>query len=368
MQFAKLCFYEIRVIGVNFPTLLNKLNSQGVKITKMRHPDDTTICLVINGKYADTTFAILQKFCYNYTVTHKIGLNSHYLGLFLGVLGVIIAYLVLSCFCFGIAVMSDDEVLAGKIESVLYDEGVVGATWGKIDFDRLENVLREKVDGVGLINLSKRGAYIVVNFTATTPPLEIPSTNTSGVFANANGVVSRIFVHSGTALVVAGDTVSLGDMLIAPYVVDEEGNTYPAEARGEVYLEVWDSATVEFRENDTVLSRTGNVTTFQKVCFGTTVLSDNSGEISYENYEIVRKIVNLSNILPLFIEYAYIYETTPVSITRDFEAEKEALIYEARERVLSNIREDEVLAERHTINQIQDTYFVTYYVMREVRV
>ena len=364
----KFSIIQIKIVGTNFASLLNQLAREGVKLRNTKRTDDTTLFISITANNADTTFAILQKRCYNYSVTRKIGFNALNIGVFAGILLVLVAFGVLSCFCFGVKINSENDYIVSKVQQILNKEAVVGKTWGAIDNDKLEQTLRESIEDIGLVSVSRRGAFLWVNFSDITPPSEVENEiNTSGVFATQNGVVSRIFVHSGTALVKEGDTVSLGQMLIAPYTEDEEGNQTPAVARGNVYLFVWDSATVEFRENDMLATRTGRTQQFAKITFRGNVLSDNSGEIEFENYEIERKIEYLSNVMPLKIEYITVYETEFVPVHREFKDEEQALIYEAREKVLAEVNEAEILDERHTVSLSGDTYYITYYVKREIK-
>ena len=364
----KFSIIQIKIVGTNFASLLNQLTREGVKLRNTKRTDDTTLFISITANNADTTFAILQKRCYNYSVTRKIGFNALNIGVFAGILLVLVAFGVLSCFCFGVKINSENDYIVSKVQQILNKEAVVGKTWGAIDNDKLEQTLRESIEDIGLVSVSRRGAFLWVNFSDITPPSEVENEiNTSGVFATQNGVVSRIFVHSGTALVKEGDTVSLGQMLIAPYTEDEEGNQTPAVARGNVYLFVWDSATVEFRENDMLATRTGRTQQFAKITFRGNVLSDNSGEIEFENYEIERKIEYLSNVMPLKIEYITVYETEFVPVHREFKDEEQALIYEAREKVLAEVNEAEILDERHTVSLSGDTYYITYYVKREIK-
>lgn len=364
----KFSIIQIKIVGTNFASLLNQLTREGVKLRNTKRTDDTTLFISITANNADTTFAILQKRCYNYSVTRKIGFNALNIGVFAGILLVLVAFGVLSCFCFGVKINSENDYIVSKVQQILNKEAVVGKTWGAIDNNKLEQTLRESIEDIGLVSVSRRGAFLWVNFSDITPPSEVENEiNTSGVFATQNGVVSRIFVHSGTALVKEGDTVSLGQMLIAPYTEDEEGNQTPAVARGNVYLFVWDSATVEFRENDMLATRTGRTQQFAKITFRGNVLSDNSGEIEFENYEIERKIEYLSNVMPLKIEYITVYETEFVPVHREFKDEEQALIYEAREKVLAEVNEAEILDERHTVSLSGDTYYITYYVKREIK-
>ncbi len=361
---------EIEIKGVGFGSLLNMLARENVHIISTKRLDNTTLKIKIYGKYAPVTFAILKKRCYNYIITKNLSLGYTQFGVIIGCLLALIIWCVLAQFCFGIKVNSDDENLVEKINSVLASHNYsTFRTFGSLDFNEIENTLRNEIDDLGLVNVSRRGAYLWINCNAVTPPIENNTIeNTTGVFATTNGVVSRIFVHSGTALVREGDTVSMGQMLIAPYYLDNNDEPVASLASGEVYLFVWDSATVEFREIDQAPTRTGRTETSTRVLFNDDVLSDDAKTCSFDSYEVETKIKYLSQIIPVKIEYTTYYETELVTVNREYSAERDALIYEARERALSMVNESEILDERYTESMAGDTYYVTYYLKREIKV
>lgn len=358
---------EIEIKGVGLAQLLNEFTKNKINVKKVCKTSDTSIFIRINSKYAPAIFAILQKKCYNYSITRKIGLKYANFGVLIGILVVFCVIPVLSMFCYGVEIASDDDVLVARANEVLTANGLgAGRTWNSLNFAEIEQILREEIEGVGLVNVSRRGGYLYVNFSEATLETPLEPINTTGILANQNGVISRIFVNSGTALVKTGDTVRVGQMLIAPYYFDEEENQVPCEASGNIYLDVWESATIEFKENAVEYAKTGEKITFSRITYGNDVLSDDNSEINFEHYELETRVEYLSNILPIKIEYITYYETTPVSVFKAFKDEEEALIYEARQNVLELIKDKEILDERHTISLMGDTYYITYYLKTEV--
>ena len=65
--------------------------------------------------------------------------------------------------------------------------------------------------------------------------------------------------------------------------------------------------------------------------------------------------------LPVYVIFTQYYPTTAVEVTRDFESQREALIYEAKELALSQCDESMVVDQKHTISLVGGVYFVTYY-------
>lgn len=360
---------EVEITGAGLASLVNSLTNSGIEIKKVVKLNDTTMIIRLNKKFVPTTFAILQRKCYNYHITRTFyGLNAK-IGVLCGIFALFVALPILSLFCYGVEIASDDAVLRAEINECLAAHSVgSGQLWSDLDFATIEQLLREEIADIGLVNVTRRGGYLYVSFSAVTLEDEKTPTNTTGILSSQNGVVSRIFVNSGTALVSVGDTVRVGQMLIAPYYLDSEENQVACEASGNVYLFVWESAVVEFCENSTEYSRTGRVETSSKVTFYDDVLSASGGEPSFEYFESETRTEYLSNVLPIKVTYTIFYETKPVSVYKRFADEQDALIYEARENARALVADGEILDERHTISQVGDTYFVSYYLKTEVHI
>lgn len=361
---------ELKIKGVNFVNLLNTLIYQNIFVQNVHKIDDTTLLLKIRKNYLARLIAILDKKCYTYTITHKKGffLNLKW-GFLVGIVFCCVAVGILSNFCFGVKINSDNTALTQKIEKVLSDHDFcVGKRWGNIDFREIESILRQEIEDLSLVNATRNGAYLVINFSSATLPKTIEQENQQGFFSNVNGVISRVFVSEGTALVCAGDTVSVGQMLIAPYYFDEKEQKITCSAKGAVFVYVWQSETVEFTPISTEYARTGKQIVNQKIVFGDDILSSKEDKISFETYEVEEKTRILSNILPIKCIYSIYHETTPILVSKKFIDEETALIYEAKQKALKNVNENAILAEKHTVSQVGDKYFVTYYLKVEVQV
>lgn len=369
-DFIKNCgFVEIEITGAGLANLSNELVNQGILLKKVVRKSDTIMLIRISKKFAPSTFAILQKKCYNYHITRKFGVLDAKIGVLCGFFVLCVALLILSLFCYGVEISSDDEALCSRVREVLNAHNFDGGQlWYNLDFDAIEQVLREEIDGIGLVNVSRRGGFLWINFSSVTLKDTLTPANTMGILATQNGVISRIFVNSGTALVCAGDTVRIGQMLIAPYYLDDEETQVPCEAAGNVYLFVWESATVEFCENSVEYARTGRTETFSKITFGDDCLADSNTETSFEYYEVEDRTEYLSNVLPIKIVYTTYFETEAVRVNKKFADEQDALVYEARENALKLAGNKEILDERHTISLIGDTYYITYYLKTEVHI
>lgn len=361
---------ELQIKGANLTYLLNEFARNNIPILFAQKVDDTTLCIKVRQNNLSSLIAILEKKCYNYTITHKKGLSYQIsAGLLVGLLLCVVALCILSNFCLGVKINSQNQVLVEQVQKVLNNHNYgVGRTWGSLPFSEIEDTLRKEIEDLGLVNVTRKGAYLWVNFSNATLPSTIEQENTTGILSTTNGVISRLFVSSGTALVKVGDTVSLGQMLIAPYYIDEQEQQVPCVAKGAVFVYVWESATVEFCENTTEPSRTGNFVTGYNVVFQDNVLKSYQPNLTFENYEIETRKEYISNVLPLCMEYLTYYEVVDIPVHKNFKDEEQALIYEAKQKALQLVNENDILEEKHTVALVADKYYVTYYLKTEVQV
>ncbi len=370
MDYKSFIKVQLNIVGTNFTSLFAELQKQNV-VFEAQKISDTELSLKTRANFLPIIFALLQKKCYTYTITRKSGVNSASLiGALCAVLILFCVFVFLSNMCFGVQVIADKD-LKQKVLNVL-DENNLNQTlsWGSLDFSQIENLLLQNIPELSLVNVSQKGAFMLINTNEATLPnkIETSEKNIKGIFATQNGVVSRIFVASGTALVKVGDSVSFGQMLVAPFILNAESEQVEAEVIADVYLFLWDSVTIEFKENSYEYVRTGNFVEDQKLVFGNDILSNRETNCEYETFEAETFYTDVSNVLPVRLCTTRYYETTPVPVQKEFEAEKEALIYQAKQNLLNQVDETKILEEKYTISQVDEVYFVTYYTKREVKV
>ncbi len=360
---------RVEVCGVNFGELVALVQKAQISIN-FRRIGDTVMLFETSPRNLPILFDILTKKCYTYKVFRPSRLSIMQLcGALVGVFFAIAVVIFLSQFCWGVKVVANNSEIAQKVEEFLDTQEIFSKSWRNIDCDELETQILNAISDVGLVSVNRQGAFLVVNTVSGTTPQGLNAKDVgAGVFADRDGIVSRIFVASGTALVKVGDTVSFGQMLVAPYSLNEDGTQTAVSVRADVYLYVWESCVVEFCENSLEYVRTGEFVTETKTQFWGTILTDTRAQIPFENYEVRSSIRYLSGVLPIIVETTYYYQTEAVQVKKEFSAEKDALIYEAKQKLLLRIDECQILEQKHTINQVGDKYYINYYAKCEYKV
>lgn len=361
----------LKVEGINIAKTLENIKKE-YEITNINRVHTTTTFLTVKVNSYLNLIAYLKQKCYNVNVVRF----SLFLKLFvfmrkfwLQLSTILICFAVLCtlfCVVLGTNFKQDDELCNKQIEEVLKNEGVFGTFKTNVNTQKLEQTILKEVDDLSLIDISFVGCFLNVNYTKKTKPTENQAHADGPIVAQSDGLVSRVFVVSGTLVVSVGSYVLKGQTLIENYFVDKDGNTVPCEAKGDVFVSVWDSFTTTFCENSVVYVPTGReVCSSSIICFGNKIESK-TPTIEYEFYETKTEQQNLTNFaVPLKIEIIHYQETIPQKVFTNFEEKVESLKLEAKENLITKINPAEILEEKYTISTVADVYFVTYYAKSE---
>ena len=213
---ANIPVYDCRKEGVNF--------SFGVK-----------------DKDLKKVFAIFSKPCYNIR-TEKPSLKKRFFAAALLRIGLIVGAIVFTALAaiadglvLDIRVSGSGSYLESEIISIVRSEGAE-------KFKPFSALRKSAATGrilslpcVVFCNIEKRGAVLTVN--VETQNEENASLKKTGLVADRAGKIARISVVCGTALVSEGDIVKAGDILIAPYSENADGERTDCAAVGFCYME-----------------------------------------------------------------------------------------------------------------------------------
>lgn len=146
------------------------------------------------------------------------------------------ALLVMSGFIWKIEVDGCEEIDAGEVLAALEELGVHKGVWrGSIDSRNLERRLLTRFDQAAWVGVNLRGSTARIEFQERTPPPErIDDDRPHNVTAARTGYIQRLEVYNGQAVVVPGDTVCEGDILISGITEDKNGAARLLHARGRV--------------------------------------------------------------------------------------------------------------------------------------
>ena len=360
----------LKIEGVNIANTLNEIKDK-YNITHIKRVHSTNTILVVPANNYSKLFDYFRLKCYNINIIQFspfLRLELFVKKYIFQIITLVLCTLVLctlSNMVLGVKFLGDMQYNM-QISDVLKQNNVYGKFKSSIDVNSLELKIVQAIPQISLINISKNGCYLVVNYTLKTQPTQIKPLTSGPLTANKSGVVSKLFVTSGTPLVSVNSYVTKGQVLVANYSIDKDGNNVPCNARAEVYVFNWQSATVKFCEDTIQYVPTGNKVVYSYISFLNKTITGKQPNILYSNYTTTTQQKNLTYFgLPLKIVYTTYEETQPQKVHTAFKAQQESLKMQAKEEVLNKIGMQEILEEKYTISYVGDVYFVTYYAKTE---
>lgn len=155
-----------------------------------------------------------------------------------GALALALVLFVLHSFLWVLEVQAAPGVPVGKLRALLQEQGVYTGAWlASIDVDQVRAALQTSMPEAGVITFVKTGGAMRVSAERAVPTPELRDEQAmTGLVAARSGVVTRVEVTGGQALVQAGDVVVQGQALASPIVppTREGGAYHRAPAHGRV--------------------------------------------------------------------------------------------------------------------------------------
>ena len=215
-----------------------------------------------------------------------------------------------------------DEQIIKKLKE--YDIKL-GTPKSKINCSTLEKMLRDDYEDIAWISCELKGTRLNISINETILPENIKENEKPcNIIAVKDGIITDIYVESGTKVMNKGDEVKKGDILITGAInlyndYDELIETSYVPANGEIY------AIVSYDYNDTFeLSHyekeyTGESKKYYGLCIANNVIEPYKPKTNYNNYDLTQndKKLKLGNVfyLPFSLKENIIDEYEPVLMT-----------------------------------------------------
>lgn len=258
-----------------------------------------------------------------------------------------------------------ERIEKGEIEKFLSDKGYgIGASLSGLNVENLSNALLDNFNQLSFVSVMRVGTSLVLNFKEKEYDENLDENLMLPLVASFDGVVSKIVVKQGTAVVRAGDVVKKGQVLIAPYVVIN-GEQKKVRAKGECTAQVFVKGQVVFNENETKEIRSGKFVTMREMQFFNHTFPCNFKKVPYEKYEIEKSSKIICKNMPICFKIVDIrcYEIIKVKEQKKFEEEKALLIKQSRYLAYKNLKADfNVESEQTDIVIAGQNYYITTYV------
>ena len=285
------------------------------------------------------------------------------IGLIIGVIISILIYILQYQFIWNIEILGDKNIDDKEMLNFI-NSNIQSRFKSKIDLDKLEIQIKDNFDNISSVSVAIIGQSLVVNLNVSSIPNEMLG-NYPAIVSQYDCLVKEINLIQGTLNVKVGDIVKKGDVLVYPYVIDSQGGKRDIEPKANIFAEVWFSSSIKHYDYFIEIKKTGkSIVNSDIQLFGLNIYQ-NYKENSFENYEVETKTISLTNnlILPFKLKKTIYYETEVIEHYEPFEAVKEKIIDQARQKTLIFLSENEIISkENFTIKEEVGFYTVNYYI------
>lgn len=218
-----------RIKGLNLDGFINLVKNRGIELYNLKKRGNKELCLSVKFNQCAKFFAIAKEMCYNIEKVGESGKGYPVLALYrsVGVIACIavftaIVYLA-SDFIFAFNFTGSGSVYAREIKEYLSSRGIIEfSRFSNIDLPRLEDEILAENKNLSFVSVQKKGNRLIVNSATSTSNTERLNGNVYSLTADQDGVVEKIKVYRGTALVKVGQAVKKGDLLVDGQVVVKE--------------------------------------------------------------------------------------------------------------------------------------------------
>lgn len=237
----------IKAVGAEPAKLLDRCAAEQIEFWGAYPEDDFTLTFCTRLKHADTILGFASKCCCEVTVTEKSGvpvsvrkLEKRYVLWAMPFL--LLALLIASSFfIWKIEIRGNETVSDTEILNALEDSGVyIGSFSPAFTSDNIRSRVLVKIPELKWISVSVFGSRAVIEVRERTEIPEVIDENEAvKIIAGQSGIIDKICVYKGYALLKEGQTAAKDDTLIDGAVPSIFCDTKIVRADGKVIARTW---------------------------------------------------------------------------------------------------------------------------------
>ncbi len=219
--------FEVR--GLNLDRLINTLGKKGVGLIDIKKYSNKRLRVTVNSADNEKFFAITEELCYNVKKTGDGGKFYPFLylyrniGLLIGALFFIVSLIFVNDIIFSFSFTGSGRIYAREIKEYLNGKGITEYTrFSDIDLKSLGDEILSDNPHLSFVDCRKSGNRLEINSALSDDPVKTLDGDVKELRTDASGVVEKIKVYRGTAVVSEGQEVAAGDLLVDGYAMVKE--------------------------------------------------------------------------------------------------------------------------------------------------
>lgn len=308
---------EVTATGLSPEKLLNLAAKNHISLSGVRRLSYTQLCFNIGSADYNRLKKLLPEGRYKLNIGSSRGLSlmlyafrARYCLIAGIIISIVLAFFASSRIWF-VKVRGCEKVSEENVLQLLESYGLKsGANVSGEELDEMEKRLMQDVSDISWVGISRRGVNIYAYIKESSElPESTPIDKPADVIALKDGVVEKVTVLQGRAVVTQGQTVRAGDVLISGELIYQDLPYQYIYALGDVQARIWYSGErkISLVQSETV--RTGNTAVVRTMrIFGQDIPLD--GENPFASYEVESREQDVMNLgIPVTIITQTYYET-----------------------------------------------------------
>ena len=228
----------------------------------------------------------------------------------------------------------------------------VGTAKGKIDTKQIVSDIRLIRNDIAWMGISISGTNAIVDVVeATEKPQIIDDTEFSNIISDKDGIITKINVQNGTAVVKKGDLIKKGDLLVEGKIQGKYTEAIYVNSLAEIQARVWYSKKAQANFSQNIKEQTGNQENKYVIKFNNFTINLYKTLSKFENYDTIceeNKIRIFSNFyLPIEIIKLTNYEKVEKHVKYEEEELKNELIATLEQQLKTEIGEEKEVSEKY---------------------
>ncbi len=280
------------VQGLNLDRFLHYAKNKGITLYDIKKITNKRIIVSVSLSESKKFFAIAKEMCYNIKkikqkgITLPLFLLWKRVGIVLGAIIFCINAYVYSDFIYGFDFSGSGSVLEKEVLAYLNGVGIKPfSRFSDINIEKLEDQILASQKNLSFVGIAKRGNTLCFDLALASDNTEMLKGDIYSLRSDANGIIEKIKVYRGTAVVAEGDSVKNGDLLVDGYMIIKEQTL-----KINVIATVWIIASQEFVFTDLRQGQEEKVTLLAKAMMVDKDVVSTSVVCTKDNDEYVYRI------------------------------------------------------------------------------
>jgi similar to stage IV sporulation protein len=319
----------IKIEGLSLERLINTAVSQKIRFWEINRPRYQELTAHINLQSYRKLHTIATEHNCRINILSKRGLPFKFhpfkrrIMMPVGFLFFLLFLYGLSSFIWMVEIEGVINADRQAILDALSENGIrPGAFKMNLDIRNIENKILNEIPDLIWIGIELRGSKALISIQeATKPPIMIDPLTPFNIVAKRDGIIEKIIVLDGEAMVSEGDTVKEGQLLVSGIIQDNvTGTLRYTHAQAQVLARTWYDAKSAVAYDRVKYSMTGKKVVHKYLEYGRFTIGLRKDNMDFEFYEISKNSVAFwgeNRFFPVNIVTKKYYELIKVPVLLD---------------------------------------------------